>query len=65
MRGVTFRGRKGRIRMLVDDARLGFKKGEEYDVVPYPYDEKLSVVNADFNVYLESCGKEWAYVNPS
>lgn len=47
--------------MLVDDARLGFKKGEIYDVKPYRYDEKLSAIGADFNVYLESCGTEWEW----
>lgn len=64
MRGVTFKGRSGHIKMLVDDARLGFKKGEVYRVKPYPYDEKLTAVDSNFNVYLESCGKEWEWVNP-
>ncbi len=63
-----------KIIMLKDDDRLGFKKGEVYEVKPYWIDPqtKLSAIKKvpddgiygrdyGFNVYRESRGKEWDY----
>jgi hypothetical protein len=64
-----------KIRMLVDDKRLGFKKGEIYEVQPYELDPqaKMSCIkkipddgvygrDSGFNVYRESRGIEWEWV---
>lgn len=62
------------IRMLESDERLGFKKGEIYEVEIYQYDpDKLTAVrkipddgvygrDGGFNVYRESKDTEWEWV---
>ena len=61
-----------KIRMLKSDKRLGFKKGEIYEVEAYQFDpsSKLSTIRKipddgkfpGFNVYRESRDEEWEWV---
>lgn len=58
-----------KIRMLKDNERLGFRKGEIYEVEPYWLDPqtKLSAVrkipaSGGFNVYREGKGEEWEWL---
>ena len=58
--------------MLKSDKRLGFKKGEVYEVEPYQFDPscKLSAIRKfpddgtepGFNVYRDSRDEEWEWV---
>jgi len=64
-----------KIIMLKNDERLGFKKGEVYEVEPYQLDPdaKLSAIrkipddgiygrDSGFNVYRSSRGEEWDWL---
>ena len=64
-----------KIRMLKSDERLGFKEGDIYKVERYRFDpDKLTAIqkvpddgvygrDGGFNVYRESVGDEWEFVD--
>ena len=58
-----------KIRMLISDDRLGLKAGEIYEVTPYCFDDKLTLVrrvpdgyDPECNIYCESECDAWEYV---